>query len=50
MKQLNEFIKTSLIGGIVVVLPVAILIRYHPAPDKSHYKNHGTVPLTGTPR
>jgi uncharacterized membrane protein len=26
MKQLNEFIKTSLIGGIVVVLPVAILI------------------------
>lgn len=26
MKRLNEFIKTSLIGGIVVVLPVAILI------------------------
>lgn len=26
MKKLNEFIKTSIIGGLVVVLPIAILI------------------------
>jgi uncharacterized membrane protein len=26
MRKLNEFIKTSLLGGIVVILPVAILI------------------------
>jgi uncharacterized membrane protein len=26
MKRLNEFFKTSLIGGIVVILPVAILV------------------------